>query len=108
MQARADITRRLLAVAAVVVIAFGLHASAPYLVQILLAVFVAIVTLPVIDHLRRRKWPMAVILVAAGLVLLGTCAIAGLLAYDGLRALVSKAPEYQDALRRELESGVDW
>lgn len=108
MQARADITRRLLAAAAVVVIAFGLHASAPYLVQILLAIFVAVVTLPVIDHLRRRKWPMAVILVAAGMVLLGTCAIAGLLAYDGLRALLSKAPEYQDALRRELESGVDW
>lgn len=108
MQGRSDITRRLLAVAAVVVIAFGMHASGSYLVQILLAVFVAVITLPIIDHLRRRRWPMGLILIAAGLMLLGTSTIAGLLAYDGLRALLDKAPAYQEALRREIASLADW
>lgn len=108
MQARADITRRLMAVAAVVVIAFGMHAAGPYLVQILLAVFVAVITLPIIDHLRRRRWPMGLILIAAGMVLLGTSTIVGLLAYDGLRALLDKAPTYQEALRREIGSLAAW
>jgi len=108
LEARADLTRRLVALAAIVVIAYGLHAAASNLVQILLAVFVAVITLPVIDHLRRRRWPMALILVAAGMILAGTTIIAGLLAYDGLKALISRAPEYQDALRQELANVVVW
>jgi AI-2 transport protein TqsA len=108
METLPEITRRVVAIAAVVVIAAGMHVAAPYLVQILLAAFLAIITQPLVDHLRKRGWPMAVILSAAGVFLAGVTILGGLLAADGLRSLVDKAPKYQEALLREFHGMTSW
>lgn len=107
-ETRAEITRPLVAIAAVVVIAYGMHLAAANLVQVLLAAFLAIITQPLVDHLRRRGWPMTVILSAAGLVLGGILFLGGFLASDGLRAALSKAPDYQEALGKELDRVATW
>ena len=105
---RADITRSLVVLASVTLIIYGMHLAAPYLVQIFLAVFISIVTQPVVFHLRQRGWPMSVILIAAGLILAGSVILGGLLAMDGLRTALAGAPGYQDALRKEIGAAIAW
>lgn len=105
---RADITRSLIVLACVTLIIYGMHLAALYLVQIFLAAFIAIITQPVVFHLRRQGWPMGVILIAAGLILAGTVILGGVLAMDGLRAALVKAPIYQEALSKEIAATSAW
>ncbi len=105
---RADITRSLIVIASVTVIIYGMHSAALYLVQIFLAAFIAIITQPVVFHLRRQGWPMGLILIAAGLLLAGTVILGGVLAMDGLRAALAKAPIYQEAISKEIKAASVW
>jgi len=105
---RADITRSLIVLACVTLIIYGMHLAALYLVQIFLAAFIAIITQPVVFHLRRQGWPMGIILIAVGLILAGTVILGGLLAMDGLRAALAKAPIYQESLSKEIEAASAW
>ena len=107
-QTRADITRALIVLACVTLITYGMHLAALYLVQIFLAVFIAIITQPVVFHLRRQGWPMGVILIAAGLILAGSVILGGVLAMDGLRAALAKAPIYQEAISKEIAATSAW
>ena len=108
LPAHADITRSLIVLACVTLVIFGMHQAALYLVQIFLAVFIAIITQPVVFHLRRQGWPMGIILIAAGLLLAGTVILGGVLAMDGLRAALAKAPTYQLALSKEIDAASTW
>lgn len=105
---RADITRSLIVLACLALIIVGMHLAALHLVQIFLAAFIAIITQPVVFHLRRQGWPMAVILIAAGLILAGSIVLGGVLAMDGLRAALAKAPIYQAALSKEIAATSAW
>ncbi|MHC5068706.1 MAG: AI-2E family transporter, partial [Planctomycetota bacterium] len=57
----------LLAIAALVIIGAGINAAATIIVQLLLAGFLAVITAPLIDALRRRGWSMGLILAVMGL-----------------------------------------
>lgn len=100
--------RFLLVLACLVVVVAGLRAAAPILVPFFLALFLAIVSMPVMFWLRMRRVPapLAIFLTVA---LLGVIfGLAVLLATSSVGDLSSKLPRYQSALMDRFRDGLDW
>ncbi|MGB0679639.1 MAG: AI-2E family transporter, partial [Polyangiales bacterium] len=90
--------RALIGMAAFVVVCAGLHAAASVLVPVLLAIFVATVTAPLVLALTDRRVPLWLAVLAALVVDVAALAVLGLLVFVSLNTFVERLPEYQDRL----------
>lgn len=84
--------------ASLVVVIAGLRAAAPLIVPLLLAVFLAILSLPLLEWLTRRRVPAAVASLAAVLVNLLVLMALGALVAGSVRDFTEAAPRYQGRL----------
>ncbi|SCL74889.1 Transport of quorum-sensing signal protein [Methanoculleus chikugoensis] len=94
--------------AAVVIVLAGVRAATPILAPLLVAVFFAMITAPVMVWLTRRRVPriLAAILVVAGLIGL----FAGAIAFLGvaLTGFIRSLPGYQASLEEEIAVLADY
>jgi AI-2 transport protein TqsA len=98
----------LLTAAAVIVVIAGLRAAAPLILPFLIAAFLAIVSLPLMGALERRRVPKVVAVLCT--VLAGIAALMLLVVLVGrsVNQFTGAAPRYQARLRRLAASGLDW
>lgn len=100
--------RYLLILACLVVVVAGLKAAAPILVPFFLALFLAIVSMPVMFGLRMRRVPapLAIFLtVALDALLFGFLV---LLAGNSFGNFSERAPRYWTRLQTRMGDGVEW
>src|SRR5690606_3053272 len=95
---RSHVLRGLVGIAAFVTVIAGMRAARPVLVPLLVAAFVALVCVPVVNALRRRRFPngLAVMVVVLGVV----AGVGGVGAFVGssLAAFVQALPTYEAGL----------
>lgn len=90
--------RFLLPLACFVVVVAGLKAAAPLLLPLLLALFLAILTLPLLGWLRRRM-PGGLAVLVTVLAALGLVVGVGLLISESVSGFLEAAPRYQERLK---------
>ena len=100
--------RILLAIAAVVIIVAGMRIASDLLVPLLLAAFLAVISLPPLHWLSRHRVPnwLSIVIVAASLVILVTL-LGGLIA-SSVSQFNAKLPEYQDRVQQEADRLIAW
>lgn len=103
-----NVTRGLVAVAALVVIIAGLRMARPVVVLLLVAAFVALACLPAFNRLRRWRVPtvLAVLAVVLGLLLVVTGV--GVFVASSLTDFVQTLPVYEARLERLTAEALDW
>lgn len=100
--------RYLLVLACLVVVVAGLRAAAPILVPFFLALFLAIVSMPVMFGLRMRRVPAPIAIfltVALDILLFGFVV---LLAANSFGNFSETAPRYWNQLQVRMGQGVEW
>jgi len=91
-------TRFLFISALVVVVVAGLRSAAPILLPFSLALFLAILTLPIVVFLQQRRVPTGVAIFLAVLVDVAVFGLVILLASQSIDDFQAKAPRYADSL----------
>jgi AI-2 transport protein TqsA len=92
------------AVAAVVVILFGLRFTGPLLAPLFLAFMTAVVLMPVVRFLERRGLPTAAAVVGVLVIVLVCGGVFVFITYVQLVALGEKLPEYGQLLAQRLDA----
>jgi AI-2 transport protein TqsA len=96
------ISSLLLTVASFVVVVAGMKAAAPLITQILLAIFIVVLTAPLLFMLQRigiSTW-LSLLLIVLGLVLIGTLLTSVLIA--SLNDFARNLPQYQASLQEQF------
>ena len=94
--------------AAVVLVCMGLRLAAPVVVPVLLALFIAIVTAPIVIWLCDRGYPRSVA-VAAGLLLdMAAGAALGFPLAAAVSTFISRLPRYQYLLGERIAGLTEW
>jgi predicted PurR-regulated permease PerM len=101
-------SQRLLTLASVVVVVAGLKLGAPLLVPFMAAVFLAILSLPILTWLEERKLPRSLAVTITVLINLGLLAFMGWLVSGSLASFVEAAPTYRERLEHLLIGMVAW
>src|SRR5687767_12763319 len=101
-------SQRLLNVASLVVVIAGLKLAAPLLVPFMAAVFLAILSLPVLTWLEEHRVPRGVAVGLAVLVNLAALAAMGFLVSGSVADFVDAAPRYREQLVALLDRSVRW
>lgn len=101
-------SQRLLNLASLVVVVAGLKLAAPLLVPFTAAVFLAILTLPLLGWLEHRRVPHGVAITLAVLANVAVLAAIGLLVSVSLSGLVTALPSYREKLEIALYRWVRW
>lgn len=100
--------RLLFLMACLVVVVYGVKFAAPILLPSSLALFLAVLSLPLVLFLRHRGVP---VWAAIGLTVLGNVAVVGLiilLASSSFRELQTQIPHYATRLQDLQSSAIDW
>jgi predicted PurR-regulated permease PerM len=100
--------RFLLILACLVVVVAGLRAAAPILVPFALALFLAIVSMPVMFTLRMRRVPAPLAILLTVLLDVLIFGFVVLLAANSVGNLNDRLPRYQSALQVRFQEGVEW
>jgi len=101
-------SRFLLTAAAVVVVIAGLKLAQSLVIPFLLALFLAIICLPVVSWLTRRKVPTALAVLAVVLVLLAVFAGFGAVIGGSVNEFAAFASQYQERFDGLQESVTAW
>lgn len=101
-------SQRLLALASVVVVVAGLKLGAPLLVPFMAAVFLAILSLPILTWLEERKVPRSLAVTVTVLINVGMLALLGWLLTGSLGGFVEAVPTYRARVEQLLERMVRW
>jgi predicted PurR-regulated permease PerM len=99
--------RYLLTAASVVVVIAGLRAAASLLLPILLAGFLAILSLPLLRWLRRRGLGVAVSVMLTVLAAMAVLGVFGLLVSGAVAEAAAAAPEYMEELQDRARTARD-
>ena len=100
--------RFLLVLACLVVVIAGLKAGAPILVPFALALFLAVVSMPIMFGLRMRRVPAPLAIFMAVLVDVLVFGLVILLAANSIGDLTLKLPRYRAAFTERLDSLGAW
>src|SRR5688500_17802841 len=98
--------QHLLTAAALVVVVAGLKLAAPLLVPFFAALFLAILTLPVLTWLEQHRVPRTLAVTLAVLANLALLGLLGLLLTGSVSSFVEAAPRYQQDLVSLLDRTV--
>lgn len=100
--------RPLTGLAAAAVVVAGLHFAAPILIPISLALFLAVLTAPLMRALRVRGVPVGLAVVVNFLLLFAAFAAFWMLLLGSLGELRETGPHYLQILRERLAYTVEW
>lgn len=100
-------SRFLTTAAALVIVVAGLHAAASLLVPLVLAVFLAVINLPVLQGLRRLRVPTPIAVLAVVLLTFGFLGLVGLVGFASLTEIRGSLPLYIDRLQALEHSLLD-
>jgi len=99
--------RYLLTAASIVVVIAGLRAAASLLLPILLAGFLAILSLPLLRWLRRRGLGVSLSVLLTVLAAIAVLAVFGLLVSGAVAEAGAAAPEYVEQLQHRARDALD-
>lgn len=99
-------SQRLLTLAGLVIVVAGLKLAAPLLVPFAAAVFLAILTLPLLTWMEEHRVPRPIAVTLAVLANLGLLGLMGLLLSSSVASFVEAAPRYQQQLVGLLDDSV--
>jgi AI-2 transport protein TqsA len=102
------LVRFLIGAASLVIIAAGLRATAVILMPLVLAVFLSIITFPLVQRLHRLGIHRAL---AVGMTLLAVLAVLSgpsLLVVTAIRQFASAVPRYEAGLRATVTRSLEW
>ncbi|MFQ5670932.1 MAG: AI-2E family transporter [Acidobacteriota bacterium] len=107
--------RFLLVAASLVVVIAGLRAASSLILPFLFALFLAMISFPLLHWLQSRKMPAALAVLITLLAAVSAVVIVGLLASGSVRSFTDQAPQYQahlqeiwnNALNRLQARGID-
>ena len=94
--------------AAGVVVVAGLKLGAPVLVPVAFALFLAILTLPLLNWLVARRWPAFLAVLVTMLLLAAVATLFGLLFLGSVGELREVGPHYYAQLNERISYTVDW
>lgn len=100
--------RMLLTAASLVVVIAGLRAAGALILPFLVAVFLAIISFPLLAGLRRNKAPTPVAVILTVLADVAVLVLMILLVTQAVNELGALGPRYQDRLHTFAISSVDW
>jgi predicted PurR-regulated permease PerM len=98
--------RWLLNAASLVVVIAGLRAAAPFLLPLLLALFIALLSFPLVGFLCRRGVRLTLAVVTTVLVEVGLLLVVGFLIAPTLNAFVAASPGYLEQLKERVQEGL--
>jgi len=101
-------TRFLLAAACFVITVAGMKAAVSIVVPFLLAVFVAIICLPALLWLQRKRVPTVLAVLIIVIAILVSALLVGALVGTSLNEFSAALPEYQQRLREETAALRRW
>jgi predicted PurR-regulated permease PerM len=101
-------SQRLLTLASVVVVVAGLKLGAPLLVPFMAAVFLTILSLPILTWLEERRLPRSLAVTVTVLIDVGVLAFLGWLLSGSLASFVAAVPTYRDRVESLLQATVRW
>jgi len=96
--------RILLLAASLVVVVAGLKAAAPLILPFLVAVFLAIISFPIVTWLRTHKVPKIVAVAATVLLDIAVLTLLALVVGRSVNEFTDAAPRYQERLQRLASS----
>lgn len=102
------VLRFLLGTAALVVIVAGLRAASVFFLPLLLALFLTILSLPLLDWLRRHRVPAILAILLTMLVVVAVLGVVGLVISLSVEDLGERLPEYQTQVREAAGRAIDW
>lgn len=101
-------TQVLFVLAMIVVVVFGMRLAAPILIPFFLAVFVAILSLPIMMWLKGRGVPSVLAILVTVLVDVSVFGLIVLLASQSATEFQDQLPRYISRLDRLASDGLDW
>jgi predicted PurR-regulated permease PerM len=102
------VLRFLVGAAGLVVIVAGLKAASVFFLPLLLALFLTILSLPLLAWLRRRRVPAVLAIVLTMLVVVAVLGVVGLVISLSIEDLGERMPEYQAQVRDAAGRAIDW
>ena len=99
-------TRFLVAAASLVIVIAGLRAAATLIMPFLIAVFLAVVSVPLMTWLQRKGVPKALAVICTILMAVGIIAILVLVVGRSVDDFTEAVPRYQARLQTLIESGT--
>lgn len=101
-------THWIIGAAGLVIVLAGIRATAALLIPFVLAVFLSVITFPLVQWLQRRRVHRGLAVAATMLAVLAVLAGPGLLVVTAVRQFASAAPGYEARLRRIYTQGLAW
>ena len=101
-------TRFLVAAASLIIVVAGLRAAAPLVLPFLIAVFLAVVSVPFLNWLLGKKVPKPLAVLSTILAAVGVIAVLALVVGRSVNDFTAAAPRYQARLQELFESVVDF
>lgn len=105
---RSDVLKRLIAVAAIMIIIAGLRAARPVLVPLALAVFLVVTSLPILRELRRQRVPGVVAVPLVLLLIVGVLIGVGAIALNSIMQIQDALPHYLVRATELYENVLAW
>jgi predicted PurR-regulated permease PerM len=103
-----DVAHLLLVVASVVVVIAGLKAAASIILPFFIAVFIAMISFPLLNFLRSKRVPTAIALLATLIAVISVLVAFGLLVAGSITSFTAQAPKYQAQLEQLFGGVLVW
>jgi AI-2 transport protein TqsA len=100
--------RWLLGLAALVVIVAGLRAASVFFLPLLLALFLTILSLPLLHWLRDHRVPAGLAILITMLAVAAILGVVGLVLTASIDAVTEKLPTYQEQARQGTDKVLRW
>jgi AI-2 transport protein TqsA len=100
--------RALLIIASIIVILAGVRATSALLIPFVLALFLTLISFPLVRVLQSRGVPRPLAVVATILAILAMLVGPSMLVVTAVRQFVSAVPGYEDQLRRLVANTFEW
>lgn len=100
--------RLLLGMAALIVVVAGLRAAAVFFLPLLLALFLTILSLPLLGWLRRHRVPSVPAITLTMMASMAVLGLVGVVFSVSIDTVTEKMPEYQSRVRHLVQQPVDW
>jgi AI-2 transport protein TqsA len=101
-------TQLLLSAAAFVILVAGMKAAASILVPFIVAVFLAVISGPLVFWLKSKRVPSGLAVAVVVLLMVGVLTLAGMFVGRSLNRFLLALPSYEARLQQELTSFVRW
>ena len=98
--------RWLLHAASLVVVIAGLRAAAPFMLPLLLALFIAFLSFPIVGFLCRKGVRLTLAVIGTVLIEAGVLTVLGFMVTPSLNSFIGATPGYIEQLNEQIDEGI--